>query len=144
MKKTLLKISPITILVLCFLGSLPIFSQSYDKSKTDEIFTQFEDGIKTGAIKEFSGDLMSETYISLENGVSSYFSANQSFYILKDYFQNFKPITFKFINTNVSNKNPFAIGQYVYSKNGIRGESQVFIALKLEGENWKISQIIIN
>lgn len=120
------------------------FSQSDNNKQINKIFSEFENGIRTGAIKEFSNNLISETYISLENGESSYYSSNQSFYILKDFLQNYKPIFFKLINTNLSEEKPFAIGKLIYSKNGIRGESQVFIALKLEAENWKISQIIIN
>ncbi len=74
-----------------------IFSQTSKKSEIEEVFIQFENGIRTGAIKEFSNSLMSETYISLENGESSYYSANQSFYILKDFLQSYKPISFKLI-----------------------------------------------
>ena len=121
-----------------------IFAQFDSNSKIGKIFSEFENGIRTGAIKEFSNNLISETYISLENGESSYYSSNQSFYILKDFFQNYIPISFKIIKTSINEEKPFAIGKLVYSKNGIRGESQVFIALKLESENWKISQIIIN
>ena len=104
----------------------------------------FENGVRTGAIKEFSNNLISETYISLENGESSYYSSNQSFYILKNFFQNYNPISFKLLKTSTNEERPFAIGKFVYSKSGIRGESQVFITLKLENENWKIAQIIIN
>ncbi|PIQ08270.1 MAG: hypothetical protein COW71_12795 [Ignavibacteriales bacterium CG18_big_fil_WC_8_21_14_2_50_31_20] len=121
-----------------------VFAQFDSNSKIGKIFSEFENGIRTGAIKEFSNNLISETYISLENGESSYYSSNQSFYILKDFFQNYIPISFKIIKTSINEEKPFAIGKLVYSKNGIRGESQVFIALKLENENWKISQIIIN
>ena len=144
MTKLLSKILSGILLLLILLSAKTILFQPYDKVETDKIFKQFENGIRTGAIKEFSNNLMSETYISLENGVSSYFSANQSFYILKDFLQNYKPISFRFINTNAGNEKPFAIGELTYSKNGIRGKSQVFIALKLEDNNWKISQIIIN
>ena len=147
MKKLYSKILSSILFLLILLSSNSIFSQAIDSSQVSRIktvFSQFENGIRTGAIKEFSSNLMSETYISLENGESSYFSANQSFYILKNFLQNYKPISFKLIRINVGDEKPFAIGRLVYSKNGIRGESQVFIALKEENTIWKISQIIIS
>lgn len=144
MKKLFPKILHLILFLFILFNSESIFSQSDNNTQINKIFSEFENGIRTGAIKEFSNNLISETYISLENGESSYYSSNQSFYILKDFLQNYKPISFKLINTNSSEERPFAIGKLIYSKNGIRGESQVFIALKLEDENWKISQIIIN
>ena len=144
MKNILPKILPQILFLLVLLCTSSILSQSNESKQIKKIFYQFENGIRTGAIKEFSSNLQSETYISLENGESSYYSANQSYYILKDFLQDYKPISFKLIKRNASEQKPFAIGQLTYSKNGILGESQVFIALKLEDENWKISQIIIN
>ena len=147
MIKKYFKILPTILLLLITLCNIKAIAQSENelqKNNIKSVFSKFEHGIKTGAIKEFSNQLMIETYISLENGESAYYSSNQSFYILKDFLQSYKPLSFKYINTNYSTERPFAIGRLVYSKNGIRGESQVFIALKLENEAWKISQIIIN
>ncbi len=147
MIKNYFKILPTIIILLIILCNITALAQSENelqKNNIKSVFSEFEHGIKTGAIKEFSNQLMIETYISLENGESAYYSSNQSFYILKDFLQSYKPLSFKYINTNYSIERPFAIGRLVYSKNGIRGESQVFIALKLENEAWKISQIIIN
>ncbi len=147
MIKNYSKILPKILLLLIILCNVIIIPQTENASQFDEIesiFEKLEHGIKTGAIKEFSNQLMLESYISLESGESSYYSANQSFYILKKYFQNYKPISFKLINKSYRQNRPFAVGRLTYSKNGIRGESQVFVALKMENNVWKISQIIIN
>lgn len=144
MKNIFFKISPIIIFLLILVSTNSVLSQTDENKPIIEVFNQFENGIRTGAIKEFSNSLLSETYISLENGESSYYSSNQSYYILKDFLQNYKPISFKLIKRNQSEEKPFAIGRLIYSKNGIHGESQVFITLKRENGNWKISQIIIN
>ncbi len=147
MIKNYFKILPSTLFLLILLGNNQIISQTENSLEINEIksvLSKLEHGIKTGAVKEFSNQLMQETYISLENGESAYYSSNQSFYILKDFLQSYIPLSFKLIKTNYRTERPFAIGRLAYSKNGIRGESQVFIALKLENEAWKISQIIIN
>ena len=129
------KVPKILFLILMILLIYPksIFSQVNSNSEIDKIFASFENGIRTGAIKEFSNNIVSETYICLESGKSAYYSSSQ----------NYKPISFKLISTNNNGEKPFAIGKFVYSKNGIRGESQVFMALKRENDSWKISQIII-
>ena len=144
MKEYFSKILPFILFILIGINSTNLKSQNSDSDQIKTILTHFEIGVKTGAVKEFSDYLYSETYISLETGVASYFSANQSFYILKEYLTHYKPINFKLIKISSNNETHFAIGKLVYSKNGIRGESQVFVSLKLENENWKIYQITIN
>jgi hypothetical protein len=114
------------------------------QNEISNIFIKFENGMKTGAVKDFSLFFNVETYISLENGVSSYFSQNQSYYVLKEFLSTYKPIRFKFIRINESTDMPFAVGQFTYSLRGMRGTSQVFVSLKKTGSDWKISQITIN
>ena len=118
-------------------------SQSTQNEITN-IFVKFGNGMSTGAVKDFSIFFDVETYISLENGVSSYFSQNQSYYVLKEFLSTYKPIRFKFIRTNESTDMPFAVGQFTYTLRGMRGTSQVFVSLKKTGSVWKISQITIN
>ncbi len=149
MKNYFPKILPIILFTIIGINGSYLNGQISDKEQIETIFTHFESGIKTGAVKEFADYLYSETYISLETGVASYFSANQSFYILKEYLSNYKPISFKIIkissnNNNTNNEKHFAIGKLVYNKLGVKGESQVFVSLKLENEKWKIYQITIN
>ena len=144
MKEYSLKILPLILFILIGVISQNINAQDSDKEQIETIFSHFEIGIKTGAVKEFSDYLYSETYISLETGVASYFSSNQSFYILKEYLSHYKPISFKLIKISSNNEKHFAIGKLIYSKSGIKGESQVFVSLKLENDKWKIYQITIN
>lgn len=113
-------------------------------NEISDIFVKFESGMNTGAVKEFSLFFDVETYISLENGVSSYFSQNQSYYVLKEFLSSYKPIRFKLIRINESTDMPFAVGQFTYSLRGMRATSQVFVSLKKTGSVWKISQITIN
>ncbi len=113
-------------------------------NEISDIFVKFENGMNTGAVKEFSLFFDVETYISLENGVSSYFSQNQSYYVLKEFLSSYKPIRFKLIRINESTDTPFAVGQFTYSLRGMRATSQVFVSLKKTGSVWKISQITIN
>ena len=147
MKKSILQILPLLLFLPLGIFSSNLNAQDSspsDDSKIRTIFTHFESGIKTGAVKDFSDYLYSETYISLETGIAAHFSANQSFYILKEYLQHYRPTNFKIIKINVNNGKPYAIGKLTYNKVGVKGESQVFVSLKQENERWKIYQITIN
>ena len=118
--------------------------QDAQTETTAIIFNKFENGMRTGAVKEFSTYFDFETYISLESGVTSYYSKDQSYYILKEFLSKYKPIRFKYIRIHDIAEMPFAVGQFTYSLNGVKGTSQVFISLKNNGSGWKISQITIN
>ncbi|MCF6268253.1 MAG: DUF4783 domain-containing protein [Melioribacteraceae bacterium] len=144
MKKSFLKILPLILFFLMGLFGSIVYGQNSDNEQIENIFSHFESGIKTGAVKEFSDYLYTETYISLETGVAGYFSANQSFYILKDFLSHYKPINFKIIKISTNNEKHYAIGKLVYNRSGVKGESQVFVSLKLESKKWKIYQITIN
>ena len=147
MSKNIFKILLAIILFSSF-GMNEIFcadnNSNSAQNEISKVFMKFENGMNTGAVKEFSLFFDTETYISLENGVSSYFSQNQSYYVLKEFLSDYKPIRFKFIRISNSEEQPFAVGQFTYSLRGMRGTSQVFVSLKKNGTVWKISQITIN
>ncbi len=113
-----------------------------DNPKT--VFAKIEEGITFGEVEKFSGSLSSQTYLSLSNGVTGYYSANQAFYILQDFFNIYKPVSFRFISQNEDAEFPYASGYLRYESKGIRSNAQVYIALKQIGANWKITQVTIN
>jgi hypothetical protein len=143
----------ITIIFVVLLCSSNCFSQVKDHNRSFErydndspkiILRKVEEGFNNGDVEKFAKYFSSQTYASLSNGISGYYSPNQFFYIIQNYFNIYKPIGFRFIVVNDSSENPYASGLYKYDSGGIRGNSQVFISLKIIGNDWKISQITIN
>jgi hypothetical protein len=118
--------------------------ERYDNDSPKSILSKVEEGFNNGDVEKFAKYFSSQTYASLSNGISGYYSPNQFFYIIQNYFSIYKPIGFRFIVVNDSTENPYASGLYKYESRGIRGNSQVFISLKIIGNDWKISQITIN
>lgn len=108
------------------------------------VFDKIEEGISAGDPSFFSSFLSSQTYLSLSYGAPGYYSSNQSFYILQDYFNVYRPNYFKFTNSNTRSDSPYASGFMKYEARGMRGSAQVYVSLKYSGENWIISQITIN
>jgi hypothetical protein len=77
-------------------------------------------------------------------GVSGYYSANQSFYVLEKFINEYKVISFKFDSFNFNTITPFAKGTYYYEHKGNRSEAKVYLTMKLTSQSWKITQISIN
>jgi len=108
------------------------------------IFSSIEAGINSGSVSHFSKYLDSQTYFSLSNGISGYYSANQAYYVLEDFFKLYHVISFRLKNTKNTSENPYATGEYYYELKGKKDTAQVYISLKFTGNTCKITQITIN
>jgi hypothetical protein len=131
------------IATVLFLSST-LFADSFNikEDKIDIIFSEIEKGFLNGNVAVFSTYLSSQNYLSLSNGISGYYSANQSFYVLQEFFKLHKPISFRY-SAKSEGKNPYATGFLTYELRGKRETAQVFIALEFAVNSWKISQITI-
>jgi len=121
-----------------------VFHQKIDGESPKAIFAKIEEGFNSGDVEKFAKFFSSQTYASLKDGVSGYYSPNQFFFILQNYFGVYKPINFRFVTSNDKSDNPYAAGYFKYEAKGIRKSSQVYISLKVIGNSWKISHISIN
>lgn len=132
----------ILFIFLIILSSLEtIYSQ--DQEKIKNIFSQLEKGLNNGVVSEFSQYFSNDTYISLANGITGYYTANQSFYILQDFLSIYVPFKFSFSNISTDSNSPFATGSFKYDYKGVRNTARVFISLKSFGDKWHITQITI-
>lgn len=109
-----------------------------------KVFHEIGKGLKNGEISSFAPYFRNETYISLLNGNSNYYSVNQAYYVLQDFFAVYRAINFRYSNIVTNTNSPFAYGTYVYFFRGARNTAQVFISLKREKRKWIIAQFTIN
>ena len=130
--------------LLIFIYTEENYSQNIKLTDVNKIFIHIEDGLNNNAIDKFATYFSEKNFISLKNGNSGYFSANQSYYVIKDFLSIYKPLSFKLTNIVTDSTNPFASGILRYNNNGIRGTAVVFISLQLVNNQWRISQITIN
>jgi hypothetical protein len=120
------------------------FDNNNQKNSAQVILTDIESGISKGNIGGIFKHLSPKTYFSLTNGIRGYFSSNQAYYILEDFFKVYQVISFKFHSIQTENGNPYATGIYLYEFKGKRETAQVYISLKNAGKSWKIIQITFN
>jgi hypothetical protein len=118
--------------------------KSNHRNPTKLIFDQVETGISEGDVGMISKYFGSQTYLSLSNGKSGYYSSNQAFYVLEDFFKIYRVASFRFNNINTDEDTPYATGVYNFEFKGKKNAAQVYISLKKAGSGWKITQITIN
>ncbi len=144
----------IIILILILIWGQQIFAQKYpikselratsQNTMAYETLEEIEMGISKTKLSAISPHLSSHIYLSFLNGVSGYYSSNQAYYVLENFFKEYKVTSFKFDNFNFNTVTPFAKGTYNYEHKGNRSEAKVYLTMKLTGKSWKITQISIN
>ena len=110
----------------------------------DLIFKEIESAIKNADVNKISKYFGQQTYFSFSNGINGYYSSNQAFYVVEDFFNLYKVTSFKFDYVKVDKTNSHATGTYNYDNKGQRSTAQVYISLKKIGNNWIITQFTIN
>lgn len=114
------------------------------RTPSKNVFKEIEEGISEGNVEKFSAHFSGQTYLSLSNGTSGYYSNNQAFYVLQDYFKINKASTFRYVSLYDEGETPYATGVYTHEYRGRKSTTQVFISLQFQGSSWKITQITFN
>ncbi len=144
-----LKTYKVIILLSVFLlidpfTDINLLAQDVKGREAHKVFLRIEDGLNSSAVDKFSSYFGDKNYLSLANGTTGYFSANQSYYVIKDFLSIYQSVSFKLTNIVTETSTPFASGSLKYNSKGIRDTATVFIALYLINNQWRISQITIN
>jgi len=116
-----------------------------NKIKTQSIvFNDIESGILTNDVEKISKYFSPQPYISLINGVNGYYSSNQTYYILEDFFNTFKVVSFKMSEIKNEDLVSSGKGDYYFEKKGKREVAHLYVTLSKSGNKWQITQISIN
>ncbi len=108
------------------------------------IFKEIESGIKDANVERISKYFGQQTYFSFSNGINGYYSSNQAYYVLEDFFKLYRVTSFKMDNVKSDSNHSYATGKYNYDNKGQRSTAQVYISIKKIGHNWIITQFTIN
>ena len=134
--------------------SAELYSQDYNINKKlnsesnfhfeNVIFQEIENGIVESDVSKIARYFSPKPYLSFSNGVTGYYSSNQAYYVLEDFFNIYKVISFKYDYKKNDDSVSYATGIYYYESNGKRDSAKVYITLSKIGDNWFITQISIN
>jgi hypothetical protein len=108
------------------------------------VFKKVETSIARGSVQDFANHLGPKVQISVGWEKSGFYSANQAFYVLQEYFNGHYPAAFTFESYGQSPTNPYAAGRLDYNGRFGRSSAHIYVALSLVENQWKISQINIS
>lgn len=114
------------------------------KNEIRELFKKIESAFDKFDIGTLSSYFSSKVYLNFFTGENGYFSSNQTYYILKKFFGEYKVISFSYSSTSLSTTNPYAIGHYQYVQRGLKGTAQIFISLHNTDQGFRINQITVS
>ena len=144
------------LFLFILLGSLSVLCYAQETEQYKDIdnqgnsitartaFEKIEGSISAGNVEGLSGYFSSQMYLSLSNGISGYYSSNQAYYVLQDFFKIYHVTDFRFNNIKDDEDNVYATGLYNFIFKEKRESAQVYVSIKLTGKEWKISQLTIN
>ena len=138
----------ILISVLCNLTEgqeYIIKTGSIDQNNSGKVtLKEIENGIAEGNVKTLIDYFSFQTYLSLSNGINGYYSSNQAYYVLEDFFGDYRVSDFKFTDMQIEKEIMYGTGTYTYTLRGKKDEAHVYVALKNISKKWKITQLTIN
>lgn len=133
------------ILLFILIIALDFFiSTAQEKTGGFKTLIKIEDAFNKGNVDEISQFIGDKTYFSFTSDLSGYFSYSQIYSMLKDYFEVYKPIKFRFTSKNTEAESPFGWGELIYIKKGVKDSHKIFISLQQSGTDFYISQFSIN
>ena len=117
--------------------------QEIESSEYAEIFHSVQRGIAEGDVRAFSSSFGPQVYVSLPSGESGYYSANQAYYILQNYFGSRRPQSFRFSTYGESDSTPYATGPGRFEARGNIETVQIYASLSKLNNRWVLSHVSI-
>jgi hypothetical protein len=140
-EKTMNKYIAIVTILMLLGGRGTLLAQTeFDSLNTSSIFRDIQNGLTSGNFKSFSKHFSKQVYIDLPDEESAYFSGNQVYFILQNFFGIRRLVQFKFTTIDENESGPFATGGGTFMTRGHRETLQIYVALSNVGGRWLITQ----
>lgn len=106
----------------------------------DEVFLAVQRGLSGGNIDELTRHFGKHIYLNIRSVESGHYSANQAQFVVQNFFNANKPISFSFTTYGESGGAPYATGRGSINVKGNREYIQVYVSLSKHRDRWIISQ----
>jgi hypothetical protein len=107
------------------------------------IFDDVETGILDGNVALLERHFSSHITLSLRGGESGSFSSSQSYYVLENFLRHRKFRRFELALAGEGDGNPYGAGTAEFIHDGKKEFVQVYVALTLDGDQLRITQLTI-
>ncbi len=106
----------------------------------EEIFLAVQRGLASGDIDELTRHFGKHIYLNIRSVESGHYSANQAQFVVQNFFNVNKPLSFSFTTYGESGGAPYATGRGSINVKGNREYIQVYVSLSKHKDRWVISQ----
>jgi len=120
----------------------PKIEKSYPLPETE--LENIINGLSDGDISNISRYFAQQVYLSLKSGERGYYSKNQAYYLIDNFFRVYSPINFQTTSRMMEGSMPYLSGKLFCRFRGSIETYQVYLNLYWNGFRWEITQISIN
>jgi len=114
-----------------------------DTSEARQALGAIDAALSTGEARAMLRFFHTKVFLTLLSGENGYYSAEQSYFILRNFFAAHNSTGFSWTGANLSERSAWGVGTLRYLKPGQRGNAQVFVSLTRGDQGWRINQLTI-
>lgn len=107
-------------------------------------FKEINNGFSASSVSLISQFFYGDVFLDIISFEKGYYSPSQAEFILSDFMDYFKVISFKYTRSFHKNSYAFVVGKYVYNLGSGKRELKVSISLKYKSDTWYVDQINLN
>jgi hypothetical protein len=112
-------------------------------AQREKVIRDVETGILQNDVKSFSRYFDKNIYITLREGETGYFSANQAVYVLQNYFESHRFLRFTFSTVNIADTPLYATGGGIFISKGSQENVQIYITVSNVRGGYVITQFCV-
>ncbi len=106
----------------------------------EDVFRTVQQSIVKGDFDELTRHFGKHIYLNMRSIESGYYSANHAQFVVQNFFNVHKPISFSFTTYGESGGAPYATGRGSINVKGNREYIQVYVSLVKQRDRWVIAQ----
>jgi hypothetical protein len=115
-----------------------------DAARARTAIRGIEDAITQRDVQQLARSFSSKVYLTLFTGENGWYSAEQSYFILRNFFATHTPLSLALTPSAGAGGAPYAVGTLHYMTRGRRASAQIFVSLvRNDNGEYKLNQITI-
>lgn len=107
-------------------------------------FKEIASGFTSSSVSLISKYFNGEVFLDVIGSEKGTYNSNQAEFIISDFMDYFKVVSFKYTNSYHKNSYAFVLGKYYYNIGSGKRELKASISLKYRNESWYVDQINLN
>ena len=107
-------------------------------------FKDIASGFSSASVSLISQHFGGEVFLDVLGNEKGNYNSNQAEFIISDFMDYFKLVSFKYTTSYHKNSYAFVLGKYYYNIGSGKRELKASISLKYRNESWYVDQINLN